>query len=271
MGRTTVTEISARVVLDSISPTGVRLTTLEVVMPRFILSEFNTHRVFSRNSASSRAIPFAVTSRQIETDPFVPVVWPSNKAGMQGGVPIDEQSEQEAERVWVWAAHQMLKASEWLVEFNVHKSLVNRLLEPFMWHTVLVSATEWENFFTQRDSPLAEAHMEMTAKAMRKALEESVPARVMYDGWHLPLIQEHEWGLELGQLKRLSAARCARVSYLQHDGTRDLEKDYALAKMLWGNGHWSPFEHVATPAYPYVNPKPLGNFRGWHQMRHFDA
>ena len=262
-----MTEIGARVVLDSISPTGVRLTTLEVTMPRFILAEFNTHRVFSRNSASSRAIPFTVTARQVETDPFVPVVWQSNKAGMQGGEPLSGEMADHAESAWRVAAMYALAHARDLNDLGVHKSIVNRLLEPFMWHTVLVSATEWDNFFEQRDSPLAEVHMEMTAKAMRRALDESVPARVMYDGWHLPLIQEHEWGLELGQLKQLSAARCARVSYLQHDGTRDLGKDYELAKMLLGNGHWSPFEHVAevlsTPAH-------IGNFRGWRQYRkHF--
>lgn len=264
-----MTEIGARVVLDSISPTGVRLTTLEVTMPRFILSEFNTHRVFSRNSASSRAIPFAVTDKRIDNDPFVPVVWQSNRAGMQGGEPLESEESEAAETVWRYAADAARSWAAQLHRLGIHKSLVNRLLEPFMWHTVLISATEWDNFFEQRDSPMAEVHMEMTAKAMRRALGESEPARVQYGGWHLPLIQEHEWGLELGQLKQLSAARCARVSYLQHDGTRDLGKDYELAKMLWGNGHWSPFEHVATPAHPH--DRPLGNFQGWHQMRHFDA
>lgn len=263
------TEISAKVVLDSVSPAGVRLTTLEVIMPRIILSEFNTHRVFSRNSASSRAIPFAVTSRRIQDDPFIPVTWPSNQSGMQGGEALTGQAAKDAEAAWLDARFAAWDNASRLHALGVHKSLVNRLLEPFMWHTVLVTSTEWENFFEQRDSPLAEAHMELVAKAMRAALNESTPHLIPYSGWHLPLTSMEDLHLSTQRIKEVSAARCAQVSYDKHNSARDVEKDLTRARMLWGNGHWSPFEHVATPAHPH--DRTLGNFQGWHQMRHYDA
>jgi thymidylate synthase ThyX len=148
--------ISAKVVADSLSPQGHRLTTLEVVMPRYILAEFNTHRVLSKNSASSRAIPFSKMVKEVQKNPFIPYAWQKDHKGMQGNEYItDSIIKQECEDIWLQARDNAVVAAMLLNDDNkqdlaVTKQLCNRLLEPFMWHKVLVSATEWENFFNLR-------------------------------------------------------------------------------------------------------------------------
>src|SRR3954452_24195130 len=91
----------AKVLADSVSPAGQRLTTLEATFPRFVLAEFNTHRVFSRNSASSRAIPVAKQLRRVLDDPYVPIEFGSNKPGMQAGPALAGANRDAAEREWV--------------------------------------------------------------------------------------------------------------------------------------------------------------------------
>ena len=269
-------EPSAKVICDSLSPDGVRLTTLEVVMHRFVLAELNTHRVFSRNSASSRAIPVRRQLERVMDDPAIPVVWPSEQPGMQGGDAIN--SPREAEMVWRRAADAAVAHAEHLVSLGVHKSVTNRLVEPFMWHTVVVTATEWDGFWKQRCSPLAQPEMRAAAEAMREAHCLSDPTEFEYGWWHMPYLDgdtivdvtsagpEH-WATET--LKKISAARCARVSYLTQDGVRDWEKDVEMFDRLVSAdpAHASPLEHVARPDYPDEEDVP-GNFRGWTQLRH---
>lgn len=257
-------EPSARVILDSRSPLGHRLTTMEVVMHRFVLAEFNTHRVFSRNSASSRAIPFGKMLERAR-DAAMPVVWPAEQPGMQGGEEIAEVD--DAAYVWAVAAAQARAAARELADLGVHKSICNRLLEPFLWHTVLVSSTEWDNFWKQRCSPLAQPEMRVAAEAMKAAYDASVPVEIE-EGWHLPLIQDDERDLSLKQQMQISVARCARVSYLTHDGVRSIDKDLELFNRLATADppHASPFEHVARPLSRYEHA--LGNFVGWQQFRH---
>jgi thymidylate synthase-like protein len=286
----------AKVLADSVSPAGHRLTTLEATFPRFVLAEFNTHRVFSRNSASSRAIPVAKQLRRVLDDPYVPIEFGSNKPGMQAGPALTGSSRDAAESEWLAArddavrhvlglitspervagyedlhaclaeAEPSLKEppTEWL---NVHKQVANRLLEPFMWHTVIVSATAWENFFNLRCHPDAQPEIRLVATRMREAIERSVPTRLEPDEWHLPLVGESERDEagSLEELVKISVGRCARVSYLTHDGNRDLAADVMLYDRLLESGHMSPMEHVARP----MNQAELerdawsGNFEGW--------
>lgn len=263
---------AARVVADSVSPGGVRLTTLEVTLHRFVLAEFNTHRVFSRNSASSRAIPLKRTIERVLDDPAVPLVFPAEKAGMQGGEPLDTNTTADATDVWHTASLNAVRHARRLQELGVHKSVANRLLEPFLWHTIIVTSTEWDNFFAQRCSPLAQPEIRAAAELMRIALNNGpAPARVDFGEWHLPFINEDD----LTDCRRagvdprhVSAARCARVSYLTHDGHRDVREDELLYDRLITADppHWSPLEHVATPVLGDATP--LGNFQGWAQLRH---
>jgi thymidylate synthase ThyX len=254
----------ARVLLDSLSPAGVRLTTLEVGFPRFVLAEFNTHRSFSRNSASSRAIPTAKLIERVERDPAMPLEWGRNKAGMSASDVLARDQAEAAKAVWLCARDDAVAAAKELLQLDVHKQELNRLLEPFLWHTVIVSATEWSNFFELRCAPNAQPEIRAAAIAMRDAIRTSIPGPVALGQWHTPLLQPDEATLELEIRKRISVARCARVSYLTHGGTREIAKDLELYERLLLDRHLSPFEHVARPAHDAAF---YGNFRGWLQMR----
>jgi thymidylate synthase ThyX len=255
---------SARVLLDSVSPAGVRLTTLEVTFPRFVLAELNTHRAFSRNSASSRAIPTSKLLERVEKDPVLPLEWGRNQAGMSARDALTEEEAAQAREAWLSARDAAVAQTRRLLELKLHKQELNRLLEPFLWHTVIISATEWKNFFELRCAPNAQPEIRAAALRMREALEQSRPSCVLHGEWHLPLVQDDERALDVQTRKRISAARCARVSYLTHEGKRELEKDLELYERLKSDRHWSPFEHVATPA---PDAEFHANFRGWLQMR----
>lgn len=255
---------SARVLLDSIGPAGVRLTTLEVTFPRFVLSEFNTHRVFSRNSASSRAVPTHKLLERVQNDPVLPLEWGRNKAGMSASELLSPEEEAAAKAIWLSARDAALEHARQLMELKVHKQELNRVLEPFLWHTVIVTATEWDNFFALRCSSAAQPEIRAAGTAMREAMAASTPQPVAAGEWHLPLLQPDERALPIDRQKQISAARCARVSYLTHDGARDVQRDLELCERLERDRHLSPFEHVATPA---DDAEFQANFRGWVQMR----
>lgn len=249
---------------DSVSPAGVRLTTLEVRFPRFVLSEFNTHRQFSRNSASSRAVPTKKMVERVLANPAMPLEWGVNKPGMSASEALSDEQAEAAKDEWLRARDSAVEHVRALQEYNVHKQIINRILEPFMWHTVIVTSTEWDNFFTLRCSPSAQPEIREAAVRMRAALGGSQPSPVVSGEWHLPLVQDDERTLAIETLKNISAARCARVSYLTHDGTRDIAKDIELCERLRAERHLSPFEHVATPSGDATFQ---ANFRGWIQMR----
>lgn len=301
---------SAKIIADSISPKGHRLTTFEVEVHRFVLAEFNTHRVFSRNSASSRAIPVTKQLARVTEDPAFPIKWPAEQAGMQGGAELTGWDLEQAQAVFRYfqdettanIRHYLQAVSDqygisWddpdperikeLKSHTLHKSLLNRLIEPIMWHKIIVTAAEYENYFRQRVSPLAQPEIEVAAAAMQ-ALMESEPVELEFGEWHTPYISaEEREENDVEVTKRVSVARCARVSYLTHDGVRDIDVDLDLyEKLVSANPpHWSPTEHVATPdpdnvfnIYEYVHEiedsvpvgqvPVLGNFVGWRQMRH---
>lgn len=143
--------ITAKVIADSKNPFGNRITTMIVTMPRYILAEFNTHRMFSRNSASSRAIPFEKMLKSIEENPFIPIAWMKDHKGMQGTEYFTEKDKVDFfNRRWLETKKDSLNNAVYLSAQGVTKQLINRLLEPFMYHTVIVTATEWENFFALR-------------------------------------------------------------------------------------------------------------------------
>jgi thymidylate synthase ThyX len=290
----------AKVLADSRSPAGHRLTTLEATFPRFVLAEFNTHRVFSRNSASSRAIPIAKQLRRVLEEPYVPIEFGSNQPGMQAGPPLGGEKEEAAEGEWLRARDDAVRRvlglvtnpgtakgdlldvldqveeatraknrpAEWL---NVHKQVANRLLEPFMWHTVIVTATEWDNFWNLRCHPDAQPEIRLVAETMRDTAAASEPAELAEGEWHLPLVRPEDRGQValLEDLIKISAGRCARVSYLTHAGVRDLDADIELHDRLLESGHMSPLEHPARPlmASELEASEWSGNFRGWQPYR----
>jgi thymidylate synthase ThyX len=266
----------AKIIADSISRAGVRLTTLQVTFPRFLLAEFNTHRAFSRNSASSRAIPVKKRIQQVMADPFIPEQFGRNQKGMQAHHNLEGESVTTARGIWMGSLNVAVLEAQHLDEIGVHKQLANRLLEPFSWHTVVVTATDWDNFFHLRCHPDAQPEFQKIAGMMRDVMEASIPRLILMREWHLPYIRNEDWAeteplmdstwTQGGLLARISSARCARTSYLTHEGVRNVDADLALVNSkLLPSGHMSPFEHPATPmdtATEYY-----GNFKGWMQYR----
>ncbi|MGV3517828.1 FAD-dependent thymidylate synthase [Luteitalea sp.] len=255
----------AEVLLDSVNPAGQRLTTFVLRFPRFVLSEFNTHRMFSRNASSSRAIPTTKLMQQLREDPVIPVEWGRNQAGMQAHDVLDAESARAAEAGWLAARDAALAHAEQLRATGVHKQIVNRVLEPWMWTSVIVSATTYDNFFTLRCHPDAQPEIKRLADLMRAAFAHSTPVVRRAGDWHLPFLGEDDLMLSVEEQKQVSVARCARVSYLTHVGTRDIEADKVLHQRLLDAGHWSPFEHVAVAA---ADETRYNNFAGWQAYRH---
>jgi len=260
----------AKVILDSISPANVRLTTFEVTLPRIVLAEFNTHRMLSRNSASSRAIPVEKMLKKVQEDPFIPIYWGKNQKGMQAEEELSEELQNEAQKAWLAGRDFAVAAAGKLLELGIHKQVANRLLEPFLWHTIICTATELENFFNLRDHKMAQPEIRRGVQLMKECYAASIPQHVSPDCWHLPLVtgvdevtllrENFTWR----QLAEISCARCARVSYLTHDGKRDPRKDLELCADLIKNGHMSPLEHAARVMHV---PLMSGNFFGWQQYR----
>jgi thymidylate synthase ThyX len=287
---------SSKILADSVSPDGVRLTTMEVCFPRIVLAEFNTHRMFSRNSASSRAIPVEKMLKLAQEHPYIPEEFGSNQKGMQAGDALTGYRALHARGEWLQARDNAVYQASKLLELGVHKQLTNRLLEPFMWHTVIVSATDWSNFFHLRTHEAAHPAIREIALMMEEDYNNFTPKRLDYGEWHLPLVDDEDLeafsdhdpaALPSRERMLCSAGRCARVSYLTHDGRRDVTADIALAVRLLESGHMSPFEHVARPMTeeeieqlsnacapqgynglkPYTGIPFSGNFCGWVQYR----
>lgn len=258
----------AKVIADSITSTGVRLTTIEYTAPRFILAEFNTHRVFSRNAGSSRAIPTTKLIERVVDTPVIPM-WSRNKPGMQGVFDVTTEEEAEWTKIWLEARDDAVKHAKRLAEVKAHKQSVNRVLEPYMYYKGVVTSTEWANWFALRDHEAAQPEIAMLARAFREAMDASIPRLLDEGSWHLPYVFEDELHLDLPSQIKVSVARCARVSYKTHDDDKVsvLEKDIKLYDDLLAEKHMSPFEHQACPD-PFFEEEYLsGNFSGWVQFR----
>lgn len=256
--------IQAVCIKDSVSPDGVRLTTMQLRYPRFIHSEVMTHRVFSRNASSSRAIPVSKMIRDILRDPAVPISWGKNKPGMQA-------TEDMVSGRWLWMIGLYLAVVvAWVFsKLGYHKQIVNRVLEPYMHMNVLVTATEWDNFFKLRIHADAQPEIAELAYQMKVAMRQSIPQKLHWGQWHLPYINYLEYKtLPLPTLKQVSSARCASVSYKTVDG-RPMTTERAMGifeKLNTDPLHASAFEHCATP-WPECSVEHTRNFRGWAQYR----
>jgi thymidylate synthase ThyX len=254
--------ITARVVTDSVAPGCPRLTTVLVRFPHVILPQVLTHRVFSRSTSSSRAIPIAKLIADVEADLYVPTEWRyAADRGMQPGEVMSENDTASALREWMDARAYSLRHARRLARIGASKEHANRLLEPFAHVNMVITATEWMNFFTLRIDRHAQGEIRDLAIAIRDAMRSSTPRELEHGKWHLPFVDaDAEDG------PKLSAARCARTSYLTHDGKApDAAADLRLAEMLIREGHMSPLEHQAL-----VGPGGFScrNFGGhWIQQR----
>lgn len=289
----------AKIILKSVGPHGQELTTSQLKYPRFIHAEFMTHREFSRNASSSRAIPVAKMIEQVRNDPAMPIHWGKNQPGMQASVELSPFHQAEIKELWVKSAVAAADWAERMMNIEAHKQVANRILEPFQWMHVIVTTVSHTNFDGLRLHPDADPNIHHLAEVWSEAQANS-PAQVLdYGQWHLPYITGEDWTLAKLHLKngritrdepsdeqinhllaQISAARCARVSYLTHDGAvPTIEKDLELYNRLAGSQpiHASPLEHQATPDhydgrdpdfyYGWANHELHGNLPGWKQFR----
>jgi thymidylate synthase ThyX len=259
--------ISAEIVEDTISDDRVRLTTFKLVYPSIVHPELLTHKALSRSVSSNRAIPIAKMIDSIEADMAEPVEWGKNMPGMQARELLDETDKKAAMAIWRTAGRQAVKHSRDLAATGAHKQIANRVTMPWQHVSVVLTATDYDNFFALRCHEDADPTMAELAWSMAHTYYNScpVPARPM--AWcHLPFVSAGERAtLSEGILLQASVARCARVSYRNHDGSFPiLDKDIELARDLQASGHWSPFEHQGMPA---AAGSRSGNFRGWAQFR----
>jgi len=259
-----------------------RLTTLQLRYPRLIHSEFMTHRVFSRNASSSRAIPVKKIIEQVLSKPAMPIHWGKNVSGMQAKEELSPVDCLHAMDLWNIAAKDAAKTATEMMNLGLHKQVANRILEPFQFMNVIVTSSKWTNFFELRDHPDADPNICHLAKHMKRAMEEHEPRRVAFDDtrnalFHLPYVStEEREQLTVSVLAKISAARCARVSYLTHDGENPvIEKDLELYERLVGSApmHASPVEHQAKALVreEEINGRNMsGNFdKYWGQFRKY--
>ena len=285
---------NARIIADSKNLTGQRLTTFIITIPRIVLAEFNTHRIFSRNSASSRAIPFKKMLESVKTNPFIPLAWQKDHSGMQGTEYFSEQQIPMCVAAWLEARDAAVDSAEKMnVGIGITKQVANRILEPWMWQTIIVTSSEWENFFSLRAHEAAEIHIAHIAEMMLEVYNASEPAQLLPGEWHIPYGDQIDENIiyemfradnttpivstethdeayvdYLNKTKvKIATARCARVSYTvvgEEGKTPDYRKDIELHDRLLSSGHMSPFEHAAQAS---AFSEWSGNLLGFIQYR----
>lgn len=276
----------AKVILDSISPEGIRLTTVQVRFWRPMLPELNTHRAISKNAGSSRARPSKAIIEQVRNDPWGAIHWGKNQPGMQATEELRGAGRQAAKWEWRDAARFAAEKAESMISIGAHKQIVNRLLEPFTYVDVLLTATDWANFFALRLHEDAQPEMQDLAQAIKDAMDASEPTLLQPGEWHLPYVKaddvnrvylESSSAEQLKEnLKRLSVSRCAKISYTAFDGTVEpIEKELDRYRRLMESQpcHSSPSEHQATPdeydsdigEWHYSHQH--ANLSGWRQLR----
>ena len=276
----------AKIIADSFNPAGNRITTVQTRYWRAIHAELMTHRAFSRNASSSRAIPVQTMLKQVWKDPAGPLHWGVNQPGMQARAEMVGWRRAAAGALWRGAAKMACGFAWGLMKLGTHKQVANRLLEPFQYISVIITATDWDNFFLLRDHEDAQPEIQHLAKCIKTAMNASFPRKLAAGDWHLPYITDedreaayiarkknritrdepnHEEISAL--LVKLSVARCARVSYLTHDGkTPSLRKDIELHDRLVVSRpiHASPAEHQAMAMHGSLRYR---NLVGWAQYR----
>lgn len=295
------TNISVKVIADSISPLGQRITTIEANYPRFIHAELLTSRELSKNSSSSRAIPMKAMLKSIKNNLAMPLYWGTNNPGMQSKGELKDP--RIAKTAWLLGSKAAMLSAVALNKIGLHKQLANRVTEPFQMMKVVITFTGIDNLLNLRLEKDAQPEFIMLAYKIYEAMSNSTPNSLISGEFHLPYIHTEEDGLglyyttpekeithDLQQAIKYSVARCATVSYRTSKLTlgkgMEIYEKLQLGEVL----HASPYEHVATPtrvthydinntARPetwedgitHVSKQGIlcsGNFKGWVQYRH---
>lgn len=287
--------IKAEIIADSISPNGHRLTTFILEYPRFIHAEVMTHRVFSKNAASSRAIPIEKMIQQVQENPAMPTWWGKNQSGMQAKEELNATENtfevngilgsynttprRFCQDEWLRARDAAIESARAMSAAGLHKQIANRLLEPWFNIRVILSGTDFGNFFALRAHPDAQPEFQALAYKMLEAYNASTPKELIAGQWHIPFgdnmdeerirLLSEKTQTSANEVKLMIAvARCARISYFNYEGKDDYEKDISTCEKLFGSvpRHLSPAEHVAM----CINlNQQYGNFFGWKQYRKF--
>lgn len=269
-----MTTISAQGILQSLNEqTGDTLFTVLLRYPRTIHEELLTHRAFSRNAASSRAIPTQKLIAEASANPAIPLFWYENEPGMQGRIELSDETREEAIIEWHKARLSAIKQATKIAALKAHKQIVNRLLEPYTHITTLVTSSEWDNFSALRNHPDAEPHFQLLAQAIKEA-SHITPTQVLKPGqWHLPFITPDMVFQSQTEMLRFSVACCASTSYKTVEGfemTRE-KAEKICSKLLTTPLHASPLEHVALADQlyngDYLHPTSHRNFKGFEQLR----
>lgn len=270
----------AFVVADTVHPDvpEARITTIQYRAPRFLLAEINTHGLLAKSAASSRAIPIERRIKEVDASPFVPPSFGRNKRGMQSDTLLNFKESIEARQIWNEAASNAVESAKLMAKLQIHKQTANRVLEPFVYVNGVITATEWDNFFRLRLDKAAQPEFQRLARAMREAIDKSTPRESKE---HLPYVpdetveyiprrEDYAW--------RVSAARCARVSYLSNATASQstIMEDDDLCSRLLADGHMSPFDHAARADYirrdganaRWVTPEAQGRYWGWIPKRY---
>lgn len=263
---------NVKILADSTNTIGNRLITMEMTYPRFVHAEHLRHRMFSFNVASSRAIPVEKMIEQVEKNPVVPIHWGKAQKGMQAYEEFTGADRYECVDRWLTARDYAIGAAEGMLDQGLHKQIINRILEPWMWCTVICTGNigAWNNFWALRCHPEAEPHIRKIAEMTEQVACDNQSHQLAEGEWHLPLIGfDGDELLRVEDQVKVSAGRCARVSYLTHDGKRDVQADIALHDRLIASKHFSPTEHqaqdVSNLAYGAWANGNLGD--GWMQYR----
>lgn len=253
--------ISAKIIADSISESGTRMTTMEIEYPRFILAELNTHRMLSKNSASSRAIPVKAMHEHILAAPATPVFWGKNQAGMQAKEELTGSDLSMAKYLWGKAKEDAVHWAQAMAKLELHKQIANRVTEPWMTMKTVIGGTEWANLYWLRDHQDAQPEFGKLAQVMVAAHKDSTP-QLLYPGeWHVPYVNTYRdlatnslcyvdsnnQKITAEEARIISASCCAQVSYRKSDDSYD--KALKIYKQLIESvpAHASPVEHQATP------------------------
>ena len=285
--------ITAKIIADSISSAGIRMTTMEIEYPRFILAELNTHRMLSKNSASSRAIPVKAMQEHIRNNTAAPVYWGKNQPGMKAKEALDLEDTIEAMMIWEQARDSAMEYSKQLADLNAHKQITNRITEPWMIMKTVISGTEWANFFWLRNHADAQPEIHELAMKMHAVYLKSTPIDMNPLDWHLPYVTTRrnergvleyfdangEW-LTNNEARIVSASCCAQVSYRKSDDSVDKARKIFAQLIESQPCHASPVEHQATPMFrpdtfadtgtTHLDRQGQawsGNLRGWVQFR----
>ena len=248
------------------------LSTVLVTYPRFVHAELMTHRTFSRNASSSRAIPVMRMLKSIWSQPATPIHWGRNESGMQANEELTGWRLWAAKRIWSMAMRSAIFFSYLMHKVGGHKQIVNRIAEPWQTIKVLITATDWDNFFELRIHEDAQPEIRELALLIQCAISSgngTIQRKLKPGEWHTPFVDgtPEELCMPIEDILKVSVARCARGSYTGFEGEHlPFEKEAALHYKLVGADpiHASPTEH---PAQCLPKPVRSRNFVGWYQYR----